>query len=358
VTRTTDRLLLLFILAATSIRGAIAPVRAPIEPLYASADLVAVARCASVAQRDPTQAAEQDGRLVALDYVARYSTIKVYKGAGVPLVSVVIRPPDPAWGSPGCRTENVLLFLQSAGSDGMYALADSNLGIRDFPSIEPGDATKQAGLDQLEADCVRAAASGGGAQAGQALRLLGDFQQVNQATVEALSRLPRPPDHDAAVLRLDILARAKPVEYLKDLVREIQASQSMNPLTMILACRVLEDKANGQDLAALEQLVDRLPAQSPFVGEMVVDNPFRVAAMHGIRGLKAASSVPFLIQHVDDPGLEVSYLAVMTLAEITHKDRGGEFATGMGTFRRNPQKYRDAWHTWWEREGSTQFPQR
>src|ERR1035441_309984 len=353
--RTMGDLFVLFILAAGSAICAIAPTHAPVEPLFAVADIVAVARCSSVAPKDPSQPAEQNGRLVPLDYVVRYSVIKVYKGVDpTATLSILIRPPDPASGQPDCRTGNVLLFVLSAGPGGMFTLADANFGIRDFPGVEPGGAAGQSGLDQLQADCTRAAASGVSAQERPALQLLCDFQHVSQATVEALSRLPVPPDHGAAVLILDILARANPGQYLKDLVRAIQESQSMDALTMILACDLLENKANVQDLAALEQLVDKLPAHSPFVSEMVVDNPFRVAAMRGIRSLKAAGSVPFLVQHLDDPGLRVSHLAVLALAEITHK--GHEFATGMGPFKRRPQRYRDLWHRWWETEGSREFP--
>ena len=211
-----------------------------------------------------------------------------------------------------------------------------------------------------ESDCLRIAAAGAPAQAKKALDLLSDFMKVNKATVEGLSRLPAPSDADAAVLRLETLARAEPEDYMGRLIDQIHGLRSslraMAPLTMIRACNVLEDKSEVQHLAGLKQLVDDLPIQNPFVGEMVVDNPFRMAAMRGIRRLKAPESVRFLVQHLDDPGKLVSYLAVVSLAEITHKGR--EFGPGMGQFEKDPQKYRDLWHRWWETEGSKEFPAR
>ena len=64
----------------------------------------------------------------------------------------------------------------------------------------------------------------------------------------------------------------------------------------------------------------------------------------------------FLVQHLDDPGKQVSYLALISLAEITHKGR--EFGPGTGPFEKSPQKYRHRWYRGWETEGSEEFPAR
>jgi hypothetical protein len=355
-----SRPLTLLFLAATGMRAMIAPATAPIEPLFEQSDLVAAARCDSVVQKDSVQTGVQEGKPVPIDYLERYSVIKTYCGSAPAAgLTVLVTQREPAWGVPGCGPDIVLLFLRSEGAEAPYGLADPNFGIHYFPGPLAG-ASAQSGLDELESDCLRIAATGTSAQVKKALELLSDYLQVNKATVEGLSRLAVPSDPDAAVLRLEALARAEPGDYMERLIDQIHELRSsllaMSSLTMIRACNVVQDKAEVQHLPGLEKLVNELPAQNPFVREMVVDNPFRVAAMRGIRRLKAPESVAFLVQHLDDPGKHVSYLALITLAELTHKGR--EFGPGMGPFEKSPQKYRDLWHRWWETEGSKEFPAR
>jgi hypothetical protein len=52
--------------------------------------------------------------------------------------------------------------------------------------------------------------------------------------------------------------------------------------------------------------------------------------MRGIRSLKSGDSVSFLTEHISDSHLLVSYLAIITLAEIA--GRTGEFGPNMRSF--------------------------
>ena len=127
------RILALLPIAVSTAAAAISPSHIHMESLFASSDLVAVGRCTTVDLRNPGQPFEKDGRLVPLDYVARYTALRVYKGASpIAQIEVLFPQRDPAWGPPSCSANSMLVFLQ-AEHEGSYTLADPNLGIEYFP---------------------------------------------------------------------------------------------------------------------------------------------------------------------------------------------------------------------------------
>jgi hypothetical protein len=340
------RLLFVSLVFLTCGRGEISPTHMPINDEFKGSDVVAVARCTSVMQRDPGQPVAQNGRLTPIDYVVRYSILRTYKGPqSLAELSVLYPKRNPEWGPPACM--GVALLFLSAQDSSMYALADPTFGIRYFPFPTVGSAGP-AGLEQLESDCLGFAMSSKVAEVRIALSLLNDFDRLSKATVDAVSSAPlRVDDPDAAVLRLLILARSRPNPYFEDFVREIQSRAKLDPLTSIRACEVLEHGRDAKELPALERVVDGLPPGDPF--------RLRECAMNGIHSVKSGNAVRFLIKHVQDTDLTVSHLAIITLAEITEK--AGEYGPGMDLFERAPDRYRKLWLDWWEQSGSRQYPE-
>lgn len=339
------RAVILLLTAAAGMEGRLSPAYAPIELLFGASDAVVVARCISIGQKDPSQPSVRDGHLVPLDYLLRYSSIKVYKGSDVPAgFSVLFRQGDPAEGTPGCGPHYVLLFLKSSGSGDPYAWADPNFGLRAFPGQPLGGGAGPFGLRGLEQDAL-AFLSSGGEPSKTALNLLADFTELSKTSAEALATSKGPMDRAGAILKLEILVRAKRAEYFEELVREVQNLPALDPLTFTpeRVCDLLEEGRNNKDLPALEELVTNSP----------VENPLRACAMRGLRSLRVRTSVPFLIRQLDDANLMVSYLAVITLAEIT--DKSGEYGPGMGLFEKDPQKYRRVWRNWWEQWGAKEY---
>lgn len=250
---------ILLLLAASGVQGGVA-VYTPIEPMFAESGAVVVASCVSVERKDPSAPVERDGHLVPLDYIATYTTIKIYKGAKVPPSFRVFYPvPDPAEGVPGCGKEPVLLFVISRGSGAPYALANSAFGSRSFPGRPLQRAPGLTPLEELATDAA-SFLSAGGSRAETALRLLDDFGYLSEAGTDAVASFTGPLEHDAAVLRLEILVRAGRPEYFEKLLREIRGYPEAG--TPIGLCEALEKGGTAKDLPALEELARSAPANS------------------------------------------------------------------------------------------------
>lgn len=336
------RIALLFLVILTAAQSAISPGGMSITQQFAAADVVAVGRCSGFRLRDPKQPVERDGHLVPVDYVAEYSLFSVYKGPANMKVAVFFPERNPEWGPPACLDADVLLFLNQSG-DG-FTLADASFGVRYFPGEPAHTGHLTAGLSQLETDIAAFLSTGDPAKAATAVNLLGDFDQLSDATISVLERAATKLDPNASALRLVMLARHNPEKYFDDLMRHAaDVATADQPMIAVRFCEAVERAANPEHVEALEAVVKG----------GAVESPVRVCSMSAIRRMKVPGTVPFLIREIDAPDLDVAYLAVIALADIT--DKNGDFGPGMSLFRKNPDKYRAVWREWWHETGSRQF---
>lgn len=334
--------LLLMTLAAA--QAEISPVHVSVDRQFADASTVAIGTCLAVRVRDPGEPAERNGRLVPRDYVADYSLFRVYKGAASMKLAVLFPQRNPDWGPPSCPSGAVLLFLKGAASNDLFPLVDEFFGIRYFPGQPPRTDDKTGGLDRLESDAASFLTSDDPATVAAAIMLLSDFDQLSKTTISSLEGTTAKPDRNASILRLEILARNNPDKYFDELARHVpDILTSDQPLITVRFCEAVERAASPQRLDALEAVVSGIAG----------DTPVRVCAMSAIRRMKEPRTVPFLVKEVDDPNVDVAYLAVIALADIT--DKNGDFGPGMRLFRTNPEKYRSVWRQWWQQDGSHQF---
>jgi hypothetical protein len=73
------------------------------------------------------------------------------------------------------------------------------------------------------------------------------------------------------------------------------------------------------------------------------------AAMQALRAMRSKSSVPYLIEALDDKDRLVRYLSVMGLAETL--GRGEGWAPSVDVFGQDEQAYLTRWKNWWNDEG-------
>lgn len=341
--------LLLFI-AGNAMQVDISPAYVPIEQLFAESELVAVGRCLSVVDLNPPQTLDAGRPLPPSNYLATYAIARTYKGSGATgKVDVGFPNMRPEWGPPPCVVTGggfYLLFLRHSDLKPFYALTDSHFGIRPFVPSTADVGSARGGIDGLQADYAAIAAHSSAAEATrEALLALADFEKLMPSTLDVLSSLSRRPDPDISILCLEMLARARPAEYLEPLANAMANTHaSPNPMVLVRLCEVLGNPTRPEETPALERIVD-LPLRPTL----------RQCAMQGVRKEKAANSVSFLVRHLNDSDADVSYLAVITLAEIT--DKGGDFGPGAPLFLKNPERYRKLWLDWWEQTGSRQYGQ-
>ena len=107
-------------------------------------------------------------------------------------------------------------------------------------------------------------------------------------------------------------------------------------------------------LSAIGQL--RNPELAPEVQPLLAseDARVRLLAAMALRGMRAKSSVPYLVGALDDKDSEVRYQAMMGLAAALNR-RGGGWTANADVFAQNEDQYISKWKEWWKTEGMKEF---
>ena len=330
--------LFLGLAAGWELRGDLSPAHVAIEELFERSDTVIRGRCESV--HAVSAAADHEGYA---DYLAAVSVLTVYKGD--PQNPITVRFPDRsvAAGAPPCGGTTWLLFLKASEADRTFVLSDPNFGMRYLPGNVSTSGPSQPGVRVIEADLARIMTESRDADAVNALRILADLERLGPSSIALLQAMSQRPDLQVSTLALEMLARADPIRYFEAFVHAFETARPDDPLIAVRLCELAQSVGSSKQLPALRQMVD-----------WTLYPGLRECAMQGIRKLKVSAAVPFLVQHLDDPQDDVSYLALITLAEMVGKN--GDFAPGFGLYVQNRQKYRELWHDWWKVQGAAEYP--
>jgi len=79
----------------------------------------------------------------------------------------------------------------------------------------------------------------------------------------------------------------------------------------------------------------------------------RCEVARSLRRIKSQSSIPYLVDGLDDINLEVKYQCMMGLAKMLGK--GGDWAPAYKIFLEDESKPISLWKAWWQNEGKAEF---
>ncbi len=277
----------------------------PVRPVFDKADVVCGLRVDSAKivrlQGGGTDSAPQD-------FVRVTGTIlDVYKSDLTPSGSLVFQFPENPMsnGATGFREGDVVLLFLSKGNS-VYELANPYIGRIPFSRLDP--VPGNPGFDKLESALVLVLQRGNRADQITALEFLEGFDRVAPATMSAVSVLFSSADPRVALAALTILLKTGTPASVARFAAYLETYKGEQPpLELFIASTalgVVTDPAARVDLERLS-------------GDMHTD--VRRAAMRALRHIASAKSAPVLIQRLDDPDGNVSYLALITLAEIFDK---------------------------------------
>lgn len=312
-----------------------------IDELFASSDMVLRGEVKEIQAKRRVSGTWQSVPTILTTYTARVAADKVYKGLATSVVSVeYVRPEERLCAVSTCIGLEVgefdYFFL--SGSGGGYELRDPYFG--KFRASHRTESRESAGVEGLKRDFVSGlqdpdehvrlmqvelvGSSGRKADAEHLKRQLASSDDLTRATIYyALLRLG---DYSTlAAMRgfLEVPSRAPAVAWPRGLcLAEINAIS---------------------DAAAVDSLVEL--AKSPA-------DDVREAAIHALRTIRSARTVPLFVHALDDHVQMVRYNAVLALAEI---EQNWQLAPAVDTFRANETKYISAWKLWWEREGKQKY---
>ena len=330
------------LVAVLAARIEVAP--GPIEDRFEQASLV----CRGlVTAGTPCNWPEVNGKLGPADCSVSITVEAVYKGrASGPGMTLVFPHLDPMMGVPVGANREYLFFLRRSPS-GEYFLPIETSGAQILVDRMSFPSGSRDGMRALESDVLDSASDAHHVR--PALDLLSQFAHPSSAAIQRLQAIPTS-TLDLSVLKLALLARSDPGQYLPALVTTLEAWSAANrlpdpayptivPPGLAVISATLEGLTSARDMASLQRLAGS-------------DQPgIRLSAMWGIRRLKDRATVPFLIAQLDSADNWVRYIAVASLAEITGKS--GDFGPGKGPFDRDERKYIALWKAWWS-EGDGQ----
>lgn len=312
----------------------------PMEDRFSDAGLVCLCVPVKTVQVNPKLKA--NGKLAAADFEVAVRIVRLYKGASRES-EIVIRysDRDPMMGTPLQEGATYILFLRLLQRN-LYESSDAALPA---PGLSPPGqmAGSGGGQAQLE-DEIRNAISNAPdiASTRESLKLLLEFRTISPQTITRLDRIAQGNPSDVVLLSLEVLCRCvrDPEKYLSKLITSLLEIEKVNPASTM----GLEDNLSGigdllasssttRDIGGLEKLAN---SRIPGLG---------LCALLGIRRLKDPATIPFLIGELDSTNPQIQYEAVITLAEITGKDKN--YSPGMGIFLMNRQKYTTLWKSWY-----------
>ncbi len=307
----------------------------PVRPVFDKADVVCSLRVDS-AKIVRLQGGGTNG--AAQDFVRVTGKIlDVYKSDLTPPGSLVFQfPEDPmSNGATGFREGDVVLLFLSKGNS-VYELADPYVGLRYFSRLDP--VPGNPGFDKLESALLLVLQRGNHDDQVNALELLEGFDRLAPATMGAVSVLISSADPRVALAALSVLLRTGTPASVARFAAYLETyKEERPPIELFTASGALSGVTDPAARVDIERLS----------GDMHTD--VRRAAMYALRHIASAKSAPVLIQRLDDPDGNVSYLALITLAEIFHKY--GDYAPNDEFFDKDPQQYIRRWKDWWNTEG-------
>jgi hypothetical protein len=232
--------------------------------------------------------------------------------------------------------ETGIMFLRLSASGATYEFADKFLGVTPFTFLPvqqgaPGPARLQSAL-------VGVLRGGGAEDQVNAMRLLQGLDQFSPGTLSSLVSLSMSADPEIALSSLAVLLKAKTPGAVERLASYLSAHKGgPEPLVLVNIGTQLGQVSNRDDLVFLEGLTSSEHLS------------IRLGALAGIRNMRSSHSAAVLAERLDDPDVNVRYLATITLAESFRKY--GDYAPSKYLFDQNPEFYTRRWKSWWAEHG-------
>jgi hypothetical protein len=334
---------LLILVLCGGLFGDIVPVPGTqrVSPAFEKADLVCNCVVESVRVLEE-QRLERGGKpLIRRHAVATVRVMEAYNKTTVSKrqVRVVFDEETPATSAsmPALATaERAIMFLKAA-EPSLFEFADPFLGATPFSVIPI--VGKELGLGRLESALGAILEDHNFDDQVSAMRLLQGFDHLSPVTLARLTMLSSSSNSEAAVSAIAVLLTTKSANSVRRLNEWLLRHNSGGPPAGLMS--VGSELGQVTDPAALDALEGITASRYPSL---------RLGAMMGIRNIRNPQSARALVARLDDPDINVRYLAVITLSEIFAKD--GEYAPTMYLFDQNPNFYTGLWKSWWSIEGT------
>lgn len=328
-----------FWLSGVAVAGPVPiPGTQPVGPIFNRADIVCACRVISSIPQTEEATYINNKHATRRHIAAAVQIIDIYKGplsAGTVLnveydeENPVSRP------MPSLRTGDfAILFLKQTAASA-YEFVDPFLGVTRFSTIP--QETGVQGIAKMESALEAVIEQPNGDDQIRAIRLLAGLDTLQANTIAILTARSSSPDPEVALASLAALLRAAPGSGVQNLERFLQTYTGDE--------KHISFATIGHELAQIH---------TPEVErslELLTSSRFRsvrFGAMEGLRNLKDLHSVPTLAARLDDEDVNVRYIAVITLAELFHKD--GDYGPTMKTFEKNPSLYTTLWKEWWKQQ--------
>lgn len=310
-------------------------IESPIPDLFEKSDLV----CRGAVLTETQLAADSldaRGKLRPVDYTTLVEARSCYKGTiSGSTLALLFRSVDRTRGMP-LSFGPLLLFLKRE-TEGTYVLTDDSASLP-FWDVPLKTRDGEGGIAELEGDLVEIATALDLPSSRGAMQMLLRFPRLSEASLLKLKSVQSATEPNLAILRLVLLVKSDATANLAELTRVVIKRDPSAQLPAIEEIgQIFAYQSSSSDLESLKEM-----SHSGF-------SYLRQSAMRGIRRIKDPSTVPFLIEQLDSDDLDVQYLAVITLAEMT--GRSGDFGPSLPLFEQNPGKHKQLWREWWAVEG-------
>ena len=228
--------------------------------------------------------------------------------------------------------ETALLFLRES-QPGYFEFADPFLGATPFHALS--QTAGEPGLVKLQHALAATLKSPERKDRARALLLLQQFDSLDANALAAVAPFSNSDDPEIAFPALGALLKTRTQEGVERLRTYLDAHSSGDqPMAAISVGTELGEVSDSKCRKTLEELTT-----SRFVA-------IKYGAMDALRRMGDPESAPTLVARLDDPDQSVSYVALITLAEIFRKF-DGDYAPSMYLFAKKPDYYTQLWKQWW-----------
>jgi hypothetical protein len=269
-----------------------------------------------------------------IERIATASVLDVFKGdEGSKTLKIRFTASNYRFASVAAVGDFLLLFLNGPDDTASWMWTDTVHSAFPVPIACP-TGTNGSGLLKLETTLVRCLNSVDTGGVISLLHILGNMSSLLPDSVSRIETLALSSDAQIAfaayhiVARRAIPSRPEMFEHLTDRLLLLENSNTLTPDS--LAEFNPHDIEIIRDPMAFESLVRLGKSKSPSI---------RRAALSALRRMKDPKSVPFLITALDDEDSDVSYVALIALAENTGKTEG-DYAPSKYLFDKNPDVYK------------------
>ena len=224
-----------------------------------------------------------------------------------------------------------LVFL-ARQPDQSLTLLGTPVSLTTFSSITANP--PETGLLAFEHFLALIAARGTGNDQISALHLLEGIDNLSSSTLKTVRDLSTSSKEEVRVSAVAILVKSGDTGDFATIERVLG---SLSP-----AGYPVEALSISSEMSSLRK-EDRL-ALFEFLSASAC-RPIKLGALDGLRNLRSTESIPSLVNVLDDGNIDVQFIAVRALAEITKKD--GQYSPGTPEFYANPTFYVQLWKQWW-----------